>query len=264
MEDMGMTVPNKCYTPPDLEEIFLRACEKVLSSNDTCPLVWDKFASAFGNKDPNNVTGDDYNEYFEALPINSPPSTVVFWSSVKRVIEEISQYSSIISSANQDASSIVNAMVADDDVNCWCGNETHILDTVNPCPMPGPTSVFWGKFSCSLAESTTGLAFWIGYGDRKGGAYQEPSFFSTYEFPKLTPDRVNGLVVIDIYECSLGTGEKCAQGASLVRLQNEAVGKYGSEGYRCYEVCGNPTEEQQIPLLANSTLNIIRNEQESK
>ena len=264
MEDMGMKVPIECYTPPDLEEIFLRACGKVLSSNDTCPSVWNKFASAFGYKDPNDVTGDDYNDYFEAVPIVSSPSTVVFWSFVMRVIEEISEYPSITSSANQVASSIIITMATDDDVYCWCGSETQMLDTVNPCPLPGPTSVFWGKFSCSLAESTRGLAFWIGYGNRKGGAYQESSFFANYEFPKLTPDRVNGLVAIDIYDCSLSTGEKCGQGASLVRLQDEAKEKYGNEGYRCYEVCGNPTVEQQVPSLARSALDIIRNEQKSK
>ena len=258
-----MTVPNECYTPPDLENIFLRACVKVLNDNDTCPSVWSKFASAFGNKDPNNVTGDDYNDYFNAVPIVSNPNTVLFWSSVKNVIEEISKYPDISSSANQDSSSIVNTMIADGSVQCWCGNTTHLLDTVNACPMaPGPTTVFWQKFSCLLGESAEGITFWIGYGDKAGGAYQSSSFFAQYEFPKLTPDRVERLVIIDIYNCSMNTGERCGQG-TLAELQNQAMEKYGSAG-NCSEVCGNPSDKQQVSSLANTVLDIIREEQESK
>ena len=264
MEDMGMTMPTICYTPPDLEDIFLRACGKVLSNSNTCPSVWSEFVSSFGNKDPNTVTGDDYNGYFRIVPIVSPPNTVLFWSSVKAVIEQISKYTDISSSANQDSSGIINAMIADDGVECWCGNETHLLDTVNPCPMaPGPTTIFWQKFSCLLGESATGIAFWVGYGDKIGGAYQDASFFAQYEFPKLTPDRVQRLVVIDLYDCIANTGETCGQG-TLARLQSQAVEKYGSAGYQCDEVCGNPSDEQQVSSLANRALGIIRKQQGCK
>ena len=54
-------------------------------------------------------------------------------------------------------------------------------------------------FSCLLGESAAGITFWIGYSDKAGGAYQDSSFFAKYEFPKLTPDRVKRLVIIDIY-----------------------------------------------------------------
>ena len=265
MEDMGMTMPDECYTPPDLENIFIDACVKVFSSNVTqCESVWNDFANAFGFKDPNTVTGDDYNDYFNAVPIKSDPNTVIFWSSVMSVIEEISKNPDISSSANQDSSSIINAMRTDNGMQCWCGNETHIIDTVNPCPMPGPTTVFWEKFSCSLAESASGISFWVGNGDRTGGAYQSNSFFANYEFPKLTADRVNRLVVIDIFDCDSNTGEKCDEG-TLAELQNQAVEKYGNTtGYQCYEVCGNLQDKQQVPSIANNALGIIREEQGSK
>ena len=264
MEDMGRMVPTECYTPPDLENIFIRACEKVLNDNTQCQSVWEKFSSAFGYKDPNNITGDDYDDYFAALPVVSVPSTTIFWSAVKDVIEEISEYQDISSSFNQQSSSIINAMITDDDVQCWCGNVTHLLDTDNPCPMlPGPTTVFWQQFSCLLGDSASGTSFWIGYGDKVGGAYQSTSFFANYEFPKLTPDRVNRLVAIDMYNCNSSLGEKCGEG-TLIQLQNQAIMKYGSAGYQCYEVCGDPQDEEQVPLLAKDALNIIRNEQESE
>lgn len=261
-----MTIPDQCYTPPDLEDIFIRACLKVLLNNNStqCESVWEAFTSAFGYKDPTTVVGENYKDYFSAVPIVSDPDTVLFWSSVINVIEEISKQPRISSSANQASSSIINRMRIDNGVQCWCGNETDLLDTVNPCPMmPGPTTVFWQKFSCLLGESAEGISFWVGYGDKQGGAYQDTSFFANYEFPKLTPDRVNRLVVIDMYDCDNSTGERCGE-KSLQTLQNQAVEKYGSTGYRCYEVCGNPQDEQQVPSLAEHALDIIRREQGSK
>ena len=60
----------------------------------------------------------------------------------------------------------------------------------------------------------------------------------------------------------MDTGEKCGQG-TLAKLQNQAVEKYGSAG-NCNDVYGNPSDEQQVSLLANTVLDIIREEQESK
>ena len=260
MEDMGRSMPEGCFTPPDLEDIFLRACRKVVEDSGKCPAAWIAFTSAFGFKNPNNVTQEDYEQYFDVLPISSPPNSVVFWSGVQDVIEEISKYPNISSSANQDASNIINAMTADDGVECWCGNESAVLDTVNPCPS-AITTVFWQEFSCLLGESATGIAYWVGYGDRDGGAYQSSSFFANYEFPKLTPDRVKRLVIIDIHGCGKDIGEDCGEG-TLRRLQRQAERKYGrSMGARCYEVCGNPWDEQQVSSIANDTLDVIREEQ---
>lgn len=266
MEDMGMTIPTECYTPSDLEDIFVRACEKVLNDNNNtrCQTLWEKFSNAFGYKDPNTVTGDDYDEYFSALMVVSAPSTNVFWSSVINVVRELSKSPSISSSFNQESSSIINTMITDDNVQCWCGNDTSLLDTSNPCPMPGPTTVFWQKFSCLFGESASGTSFWLGYGDKQGGAYQSNSFFANYEFPKMTPDRVSRLVAIDMYDCNNNTGEKCGEG-TLAELQNQAVEKYGNiTGYRCYKLCGNPQDDKQASSLANFALNIIREEQQSK
>ena len=51
--------------------------------SDKCPEAWKGFTSAFEFKDPNNITGDDYEAYFDALPIFSPPNSVVFWSGAR-------------------------------------------------------------------------------------------------------------------------------------------------------------------------------------
>ena len=80
-----------------------------------------------------------------------------------------------------------------------------------------------------------------------------------HEFPKLIPDRMKRLAIINIHECdNEEIGEDCGEG-TLRTLQRQAERKYGrSMGAECYEVCGNPWDEQQVPLLANRTLDIIR------
>ena len=260
MEDMGRPMPEGCFTPPDLQGIFLRACRKVVEDSGRCPAAWAAFTSAFGFKNPNNITQEDYGNYFDVLPIFSSSNSAVFWSGVQGVVEEISKYPNISSSATEDASSIINAMTADDGVECWCGNESANLDTINPCPS-SVTAVFWQEFSCRLGESATGIAYWVGYGDRKGGAYQSSSFFANYEFPKLIPDRVKRLAIINIHECGNDLGEDCGEG-TLRKLQRQAERKYGRRmGAKCYEVCGNPRDEKQVSSIASDTLAIIREEQ---
>ena len=265
MEDMERSVSDRCFTPPNLSQIFSRACMKVLDGNITqCSFAWTAFKVAFGFKDPNSVTAEDYDTYFDVLPVKSPANSAVHWSgiSVKSVVELLSQNSKISSSVNHVSSRIINTMIKDNNVICWCGNTTAFLDTVNPCPIT-PVVAFWETFSCHFGESGRGIVYFIVDGNRKGGAYQNTSFFVKSEFPKLISSRINRLVVIDIYDCNSGTVEKCGEG-TLKQLEDQAVGKYGrSVGYHCEVVCGSASDKQKISLLANQTLQII-NEEQSK
>ena len=150
-------------------------------------------------------------------------------------------------------------MIKDHNVMCWCGNTTAYLDTVNPCPIT-PVVAFWQAFSNHFGESGRGIVYYIGDGSRAGGAYQNDTFFATFEFPKLISDRVKKLTVIDIYDCNNVMVERCGEG-TLEVLQNLTVGKYGTEGYACTAVCGSITDKQQISLLAAKVTRIIKREQ---
>ena len=44
-------------------------------------------------------------------------------------------------------------------------------------------------------------------------------------------------------------------------LEDEAVKKYGSMGYKCVDVCGDPLDKCKVPLLAEKALKIIREAQ---
>lgn len=263
MEDMGRSVPDRCFTPPNLKSIFMRACEGVLNGNVTqCSFAWTAFRLGFGRKDPNSVNAESYNTYFAVLPIKSRANTAVYWSgsALKSIVEQISEESKISSSVNHISSRIINTMIKDDKVMCWCGNTTAFLDTVNPCPIT-PVVAFWQAFSSHFAESGRGIVYFITDGNRKGGVYQNASFFSMFEFSSLISDEINKLVVINIYDCNNNMVEKCGEG-TLKLLENQTVSKPGrSVGYRCETVCGNATDKQQVFLLANHTLEIITGEQ---
>ena len=257
MCDTCRRIPDEpCYTPHDMEEKFLRACGEILDDEALCDGAWDAFTSAFKLKDPNTVIDEDYNGYFDFIPIVSAPNSSLYWSGVPSVVEEISKHRNISSSFNQASSHIVNIMSEEFNVTCWCGNRTAVLDTVNPCPIE-PTVAFWKSFSAHFGESGKTVVFCIGNGNREGGAYQNTSFFTAVEFPRLTYPRVIRLIAIDIYNCGHKTVESCGEG-TLRLLEDEAVKKYGNTGYKCVDVCGDPLDKREVPLLADKALKIIR------
>ena len=261
MKDMGWNMPedSMCYTPYDLHDKFSLACAKISGINDRliCDQAWDEFTGGFKFKDPGTVTAEDYDQYFSGiLSVTSAPNSSLFWSGVPAVIEEISKRDNISSSFNERSSEIMNILNEEFNVTCWCGNKTAILDTVNPCPTQ-PTASFWEAFSIHFADAGKGIVFWIGDGNRQGGAYQNTSFFTTVEFPRLTHPRVTRLIAIDIYECGHQVVEQCGEG-TMKLLEDEAVQKYGKMGYKCSNVCGNPLDKHEVLLLAYEALRIIR------
>ena len=260
LEDIGKSLPDKCFTSPNLEDIFIRSCEKVLDNAGKCSFGWTAFTLAFRFKDPNTVKKDDYKIFFDILQVKSSLYSTVFWSGVKGIVEELSVHPKISSSANRITSSIINTMATDYNVMCWCGNTTALLDTFNPCPI-APVVAFWQEFSSRFGKSAEGIVYWIGDGNRDGGAYQNTTLFSKYEFPKLTYPKVYRMVIMVIHECNETMAEGCGEG-TLHILENYAMEKFGGHlGYRCENVCGNVSDEQQIPLLADQCLQIITEEQ---
>ena len=261
MGDMDMIVQTECYTNKYLGGIFLDTCYRVLEHTYKCQDALYAFIDAFGNKDPNTVTANDYNGFFNVIPVASNPNSVLFWTGVINIIEKVSQHPGISSSANQPSSLIFNKMRASENITCWCGNKTHRIDYYNPCP-PTPTYMFWAKFSALLGRSATGVAFWAAYGNKDGKPYNPNSFFAEFEFPNMV--NVTRLVVIDIYNANK-EGEQCGQG-SLALLQNLAVNKYGNDGYHCYTINGDPmcTDPQQVNDLAEMTYEVIENEWQGK
>ena len=265
LEDIGKRIPEKCYTSPNLENIFLRACEKMLGDVSRCSFAWSAFTLAFRFKSPDTITKDDYKLFFEFFPIKSPLYSAVFWSGVRRIIEQVPIHPTISTSANQISSNIINTMATDDSVFCWCGNTTASLDTINPCPVT-PVAAFWQAFSSNFGESAEGIVYWIGDGNREGGAYQNATMFAEFEFPKLAYPRVYRLVAIVIHDCNETTVVEEREGCeeeTLKILENQAIRRFGRNmGYQCEKVCGNASDEQQISMLADHCLRIIKEEQQ--
>ena len=248
-----------CYTLPNFQELFIDSCLIVLKDDanvETCQNAWETFSSGFAFKDPMMVKLDDYKAYFDLLEIKSKPNSVVFWSGVMNLIEEVSKTTKIpiSSSFTQPASSIINNMTVYPD--CWCGNDSGI-DYINPCPLM-PSISFWAKLSSLLGKSASGISFWVGNGERNGSAFRNISLFSKYEFPNPNPPGDTKLVVLDIHR--MGIGEVCSNG-SLAELQNLATEKFGEDGYTCYDVYGNVADPTMLMELSDDVLDIIAEEQ---
>ena len=258
IEDIGKSIPNKCFTLPAIEDMFMRACEKILNSHTQCSYACSAFTLAFSYKDPNMVAENDYKLFFDIIPVETHLNAVVYWSGVRSIAEQISTYPNISTSTNHASSRIINTMENDGNVKCWCANTTAFLDTINPCPVT-PLVAFWRAFYSRYGELGIGIVYWIGDGNREGGAYQNATFFSDFEFPQLKYPRVYRMVALVIYDCNATKSEKCGEGTLKV-FEDHAVKKYGS--YRCENVCGDISDEKQIPSLADQCLEIIRAEEE--
>lgn len=110
--------------------------------------------------------------------------------------------------------------------------------------------------ACLLAESSSGISFWLAEGELAGGAFQKGSFFEEYEFNKLNPPNDTKLVVINVH-CE-NMGENCGTG-SLAELKKLAIDKFGKDGYTCHDVTGDPDKPNEE--LTNKILGIINSEQ---
>ena len=102
-----------------------------------------------------------------------------------------------------------------------------------------------------FALSAQGTAFFLGYGEKRGGTFQPSSFFSQHELPNLTPPRVTEVVVMVVTN---RTGESCGKG-TLVTLQKRISDQ--NLKFSCYDVFGNPTVTSQVEELSVCASKII-------
>ena len=81
------------------------------------------------------------------------------------------------------------------------------IDYVNDC-LCSVSGNFWDRFSVDFARASSGSAYWLGDGQRDGGAFSSSSYFSTVELPNMNADEVVAIVVHrkgkgKSYECEL-------------------------------------------------------------
>ena len=141
---------------------------------------------------------------------------------------------------------------------CGSLNTSGIVCGVNACT-DNPRTQFWASFSAMLGMRAEGVAFWLAWGERPNGTYQDTSFFAQYEFPYLQPPRVSRLVVLNVH--SEGEGEGCGNG-TLGTLETQSVRRFGACGYMCYDVIGNASI-MDMEVVRN-VVDIIHMEQNSE
>ena len=113
------------------------------------------------------------------------------------------------------------------------------------------TSAFWASFSINFALSARGTAFFLGYGEKVNGTFQNCSFFSQHELPNLSSPNVTEVVVMVVTN---GTGESCGKG-TVMTLQERILDR--NLKFSCYDIFGNPTVNSQVEELSTCASKII-------
>ena len=247
----------QCIPPCDLEAQYLASCSNNTDVNDTtCMKAWDAFLAAFDGKTPSVVTQADYNSYYQVLSIMVTRNQALFWSGTYALAEGISLTDpTICSSFTEPSAAPVNGLGPH---VCWCGNTSMAgVDCMNVCN-GNPRTQFWASFSTMLGQRAEGVVFWLAWGERENGTYQNGSFFALYEFPSLNSSRVSKLVVLVVHH--EGMGESCGEG-SLNTLKTLSVAKFGASGYTCYDVIGNVSSMDMD--VVQEIVNTINMEQQS-
>lgn len=55
-----------------------------------------------------------------------------------------------------------------------------------------------------FARAASGSAFYLGYGEKENGVFQNTSFFAIHELPNLSPPRVTDVVVMVVHRRGQG------------------------------------------------------------
>ena len=247
-----------CMPPCNLEDLYLASCRNVNVSRTTCMRAWNSFLSAFSERNPSTVRPTNYASYFQVLPILVARNQALFWSATFPLAQGISRLDpSICSSFTEPSATSVSGVGEDNE--CWCGNaNTPGVDCANECNGV-PVTQFWVSFSTMLGQRAEGVVFWLAWGERPNGTYQNTSFFAENEFSALEYPRVSRLVVLNVH--NRGVGESCGEG-TLGVLEALSEAKFGAGGYMCYDVFGNASFMDMA--VVRNIVNIIHMEQSSE
>ena len=193
------------------------------------------------------------------LPIEVGTSESLFWSGVPELVSMVnmmSEMGSIDSSKNIPASVIIDQLTGN---ICWCGDPEGGIQFSDPCPCDNciPVISFWTEFSIQFAQAAKGTVFWLARGENPAGTYRNSSFFAMHEIPNLSTSAVNDVVILVVHR--RGQGEACGEG-TLMTLQNGLEDR--GFDHTCYNIYGDPMDEQQLSALTNCTVDIITAVQE--
>ena len=238
-----------CEVSDGLEQMFIQSCIEEDISNIICTQAWSAFSSAFASRSPDQVTIEDFDAYFNVIPLGVTPDSVLFWSGTEELVKFIAQKTEhpICSSFSEPASKIIGGLSGS-----WCTIEDS-----------NPSFMFWAAFSRLLGQSAEGIVFWTTTTkSNRTGVYYENGFFGKYELPALESPRVRRLVVINVHPED--RGEACGGEETLHTLQSVVESKMLS--FRCTDVEGDPTSLDMATQisLANEVYGIIEEERSGK
>ena len=232
-----------CTLHYEFEPMFKNNCLKEGIEESTCDNAWDAFSGAFESRNPKDVTVDDYTGYFDLIPLQVRPSSLISWSDIYPLTDFISdEYDNSVTAPC--------ARIVKNIDSIWCETEDN-----------RPRDVFWAAFSRMLGRLAEGVVYWVTPGERGDGKplYDPDSSFASHELAAMESPRVRKLVAINVRES--GMGETCGEG-SLLDLERDVLSK--DIAFECAEVLGDLSRNntQDLQRMADEVHDIIKKAQE--
>ena len=126
---------------------------------------------------------------------------------------------------------------------------------------------FWRQFSLLFAKASSGIAYWLGDGERNGGTFRNESEFSNTELPNMNALEVVAIIVhrkgegmflcYNLISCFLTTflGESCSDGS--MNVMRSRVTERSIE-YDCYDVYGDINQANTIAACVSTIISEIQ------
>ena len=126
---------------------------------------------------------------------------------------------------------------------------------------------FWSQFSLLFAKASSGIAYWLGDGERNGGTFRNESEFSNTELPNMNALEVVAIIVhrkgegmflcYNLISCFLTTflGESCLDGS--MKVMRSRVTERSIE-YDCYDVYGDINQANIIAACVSTIISEIQ------
>ncbi|CAH1781446.1 unnamed protein product [Owenia fusiformis] len=240
-------------TTDHLQDIFIGRCWNYQTKirpvapgqYKNCSELWQRFSTAFMNKDACSVTQDDYRSYGDIAMEDVPNGKSLFWEGTYQVTHDYSRRGR----RKWALGDILIGYCVDQ--LTWCGQTAAPGVNYTRCPAYGECSsyddAFWGMAATKYAIAASGEATTIMNGSRTDGrpAYERESYFAKFELPNLDPSKVTKFQVVVLHDVGKIVRESCNNG-SLVQLKEDIL-KRGFE-WHCTD---DPEEMVHILCVDN-------------
>ncbi|XP_038601460.1 ADP-ribosyl cyclase/cyclic ADP-ribose hydrolase 1-like [Tachyglossus aculeatus] len=215
-------------TTENLQEIILGRCFNFIRTvnpaqlRDTdCTKIWDTFKNAFIQKNPCEITVNDYQPLMElaAHPANKVPcNKTLLWSKSYELAHRFARAQSDLFTLEDTFLGYIADGIS------WCGNSESSEVNYQSCPhwdecANSPESVYWKTASKMFAEAACGVVHVMLNGSLGKDAFRNDSVFGSVEVFHLDPEKVHSVQIWVMHNIGGPSSDSC-KGSSINNLKS--------------------------------------------